>query len=107
MSGAADHSYQLKCFMERAFALAARASNRVYPNPKVGALLVRNDKIVGEGFHAVAGSGNTADIHPRQSNRYSHLHAARPAQRDLRIERSPHAPDFLSTLLFPQSSAFG
>jgi riboflavin biosynthesis protein RibD len=37
-------------YMERAIELARRGVGRVSPNPAVGAVLVRDDRIVGEGF---------------------------------------------------------
>lgn len=43
-------------WMRRALDLAARARGRTSPNPMVGAVLVRDGEIVGEGFHAYAGS---------------------------------------------------
>lgn len=43
-------------WMRRALELAARARGRTSPNPMVGAVLVRDDQLVGEGFHAYAGS---------------------------------------------------
>jgi diaminohydroxyphosphoribosylaminopyrimidine deaminase/5-amino-6-(5-phosphoribosylamino)uracil reductase len=42
-------------FMARAIELAARADYRTHPNPKVGALVVRDGVVLGEGFHARAG----------------------------------------------------
>ncbi|MCA9796280.1 MAG: bifunctional diaminohydroxyphosphoribosylaminopyrimidine deaminase/5-amino-6-(5-phosphoribosylamino)uracil reductase RibD, partial [Candidatus Eremiobacteraeota bacterium] len=42
-------------FMERALQLAARGLGRTRPNPVVGAVIVRDDKIVGEGWHQKAG----------------------------------------------------
>jgi len=48
-------------FMRRALALAARGLGRTYPNPPVGAVLVRGGRVVGEGFHAKAG-GPHAEI---------------------------------------------
>ncbi len=42
-------------FMSRALELARRADARVEPNPRVGAVVVRDGRIVGEGFHAEAG----------------------------------------------------
>lgn len=42
-------------FMARALELAARGVGRTFPNPPVGAVLVRGGRIVGEGFHARAG----------------------------------------------------
>ncbi|HSB71715.1 MAG TPA: bifunctional diaminohydroxyphosphoribosylaminopyrimidine deaminase/5-amino-6-(5-phosphoribosylamino)uracil reductase RibD [Candidatus Methylomirabilis sp.] len=43
-------------WMRRALDLAARARGRTSPNPMVGAVLVKDGEIVGEGFHAYAGS---------------------------------------------------
>jgi len=43
-------------WMRRALELAARARGRTSPNPMVGAVLVRDNQPVGEGFHAYAGS---------------------------------------------------
>jgi len=43
-------------YMERALALASRGRGRTSPNPMVGAVLVRNHTIIGEGFHAALGS---------------------------------------------------
>src|SRR6202158_3011106 len=42
-------------YMRRALRLAARAAGRPSPNPMVGAVVVRGDTIVGEGFHRAAG----------------------------------------------------
>ncbi len=41
--------------MQRALDLAARTDGRVYPNPYVGAVVVRDGRIIGEGWHARAG----------------------------------------------------
>ena len=43
-------------WMRRALALAARGLGRTFPNPPVGAVLVRGGRVVGEGFHARTGS---------------------------------------------------
>lgn len=43
-------------FMARALELAARGLGRTFPNPPVGAVLVRGGRIVGEGFHRRAGA---------------------------------------------------
>ena len=48
-------------FMARALALAARGLGRTFPNPPVGAVLVRGGRILGEGFHRRAG-GPHAEI---------------------------------------------
>jgi diaminohydroxyphosphoribosylaminopyrimidine deaminase / 5-amino-6-(5-phosphoribosylamino)uracil reductase len=42
-------------FMDRALALAARAVGLASPNPLVGAVLVREGRVVGEGFHTYDG----------------------------------------------------
>ncbi len=47
--------------MQRAISLAARGKGRVSPNPCVGCVIVKNGKIVGEGFHPVFG-GPHAEI---------------------------------------------
>ncbi len=41
--------------MRRALELAAKALGRTSPNPAVGAVIVRNGRIIGEGFHRRAG----------------------------------------------------
>ena len=45
-----------RSFMRRALELAAASQGRTSPNPTVGAVLVKDGKVVGEGFHAFAGS---------------------------------------------------
>ena len=42
-------------YMARALALAARGKGYTSPNPCVGALVVKNDQIIGQGFHPKAG----------------------------------------------------
>jgi len=42
-------------FMRRALELAAKAGGRTSPNPMVGAVIVRDGRIVGEGYHERAG----------------------------------------------------
>lgn len=44
-----------KEFMELALNLAGKGSGRVLPNPRVGAVIVKNGKIVGQGFHEYFG----------------------------------------------------
>lgn len=48
--------------MERALELARRGLGRTSPNPAVGAVVVREQKIVGEGYHQKAGTPH-AEIH--------------------------------------------
>ena len=42
--------------MKRALMLAARAKGKTSPNPMVGALLVKNNRIISEGYHKKAGT---------------------------------------------------
>ena len=42
-------------FLDLALALAAKGEGQVRPNPMVGALVVKNDIIVGKGFHRYEG----------------------------------------------------
>lgn len=42
-------------YIRRTFELAARARGRTSPNPLVGAVVVRDGQVVGEGFHRQAG----------------------------------------------------
>lgn len=42
-------------FMRRALELAARGRGRTRPNPCVGAVIVRNGRVLGEGWHRAAG----------------------------------------------------
>lgn len=43
-------------YMEIALALAAKARGRTSPNPMVGAVVVKDNQIVGQGYHARAGT---------------------------------------------------
>ncbi|MFN2528144.1 MAG: bifunctional diaminohydroxyphosphoribosylaminopyrimidine deaminase/5-amino-6-(5-phosphoribosylamino)uracil reductase RibD [Candidatus Baltobacteraceae bacterium] len=47
-----------RLYLERALELAARGSANTAPNPPVGAVIVRDGEIVGEGYHHVAGSSH-------------------------------------------------
>ena len=49
-------------FMETALELAARGAGYTSPNPMVGAVVVRNGAIVGQGWHRKAG-GPHAEVH--------------------------------------------
>lgn len=46
-----EHEY----FMQKALCLALKAKGRTFPNPLVGALVVKNGKIIGKGYHRKAG----------------------------------------------------
>lgn len=43
-------------FMQRAFALSKQANGQNFPNPMVGAVIVREGRIIGEGYHRKYGS---------------------------------------------------
>ena len=43
-------------YMRLAMNLALKASNKTSPNPMVGAVIVKNGRIVGKGYHQKAGS---------------------------------------------------
>lgn len=49
-------------FLERAIALAERGRGLTSPNPVVGAVVVREGRVVGEGFHAAAGQDHAEVI---------------------------------------------
>ncbi len=44
--------------MQRAIAIASKASGRVTPNPLVGCVVVKDDRIVGEGYHQEYGKAH-------------------------------------------------
>lgn len=52
---------EVERFMRIALNLAAQAKGETYPNPLVGAVIVKNNRIVGRGFHKKAG-GPHAEI---------------------------------------------
>ena len=45
-----------KKFMLRAIELAKKAEGKTYPNPLVGAVIVKNGKVISEGHHKKAGT---------------------------------------------------
>jgi len=51
-----------RLFLERAYELAARGTGNTAPNPLVGAVVVRDGRIVGEGYHHRAGTPH-AEVH--------------------------------------------
>lgn len=52
--------------MQRALDLAKRAKGRTSPNPLVGAVIVKNGKVIGEGYHQKAGTAH-AEVHARNA----------------------------------------
>ncbi len=57
--------------MRRALALAARGLGRTWPNPPVGAVLVRDGRVVGEGFHRRVGAAHAEIEAIRAAGRYA------------------------------------
>lgn len=53
-------------FLTRCLQLANQARGRTYPNPMVGAVIVHHGKIIGEGYHKLAG-GPHAEVEAIQS----------------------------------------
>ena len=47
--------YNDRYFLEKTFELAQKAKGKTSPNPLVGAVIVKNDKVVGFGYHKKAG----------------------------------------------------
>ena len=54
----ATHTARDRAFMRRALVLARRGWGRTAPNPMVGAVVVRDGEIVGEGWHAEYGAAH-------------------------------------------------
>ena len=57
-------------YMHKAFELAKKGIGRVNPNPLVGAVIVKNDKIIGEGYHEYFG-GPHAEVNAFRSAKES------------------------------------
>ena len=51
-----------RAFMQRALDLARQAKGRTSPNPLVGAVIVKDGKVIGEGYHKKAGTAH-AEVH--------------------------------------------
>ncbi|MFY9884605.1 MAG: bifunctional diaminohydroxyphosphoribosylaminopyrimidine deaminase/5-amino-6-(5-phosphoribosylamino)uracil reductase RibD, partial [Candidatus Cybelea sp.] len=49
-------------FLQRAYELAARGVGSTAPNPPVGAVVVRDEQLVGEGYHRRAGDAHAESI---------------------------------------------
>ena len=47
-----------KKYIERTFYLAKKGEGKVSPNPLVGCVIVKNNKIIGEGYHEKYGSSH-------------------------------------------------
>ena len=49
-------------YMKKAIALAKKGKDAVYPNPRVGAVIVKNNRIIAQGFHAKYGQPHAEKI---------------------------------------------
>ena len=49
-------------FMQQAIELAKRGLGKTSPNPPVGAVVVKNGEIIGQGFHYAAGENEQGPI---------------------------------------------
>lgn len=56
-----------KAYMQMALTLAARGRGRTFPNPMVGAVVVREGRVVGRGFHVRAGEAHAEPIALREA----------------------------------------
>lgn len=72
-------------YMRAALGLARRAAGRTSPNPMVGAVVVRGDRIVGRGYHARAGDDHAEVVALRQAGA-----AARGATLYVNLEPCSH-----------------
>ena len=75
--------------MKRCLALAEKAIGNTYPNPMVGAIIVYENKIIGEGWHQKAGKPH-AEVNAinEVSNKTCLLYTS-PSPRDLSTSRMP------------------
>ena len=48
--------------MERAIELAKMGRGNVSPNPMVGCVLVKNDNVIGEGYHEIYGGPHAEEM---------------------------------------------
>ncbi|MFC1576433.1 bifunctional diaminohydroxyphosphoribosylaminopyrimidine deaminase/5-amino-6-(5-phosphoribosylamino)uracil reductase RibD [Candidatus Omnitrophota bacterium] len=56
-------------FMKRAILLAKRAEGKTFPNPVVGAVVVKKGRITGEGYHKKAGTAHAEIIALRRAGK--------------------------------------
>lgn len=61
-----DHPKPPETWMARALELARRGLYTAHPNPRVGCVLVKDGRLVGEGYHARAGEPH-AEVHALRS----------------------------------------
>lgn len=59
-------------YLQRTLELAQKSDSRVFPNPRVGAVLVYENRIIGEGFHEFSG-GPHAEVNAVNNTKDKHL----------------------------------
>ena len=74
--------------MRRALELALRGAGRTNPNPLVGAVLVRDGRVIGEGWHRRYG-----DLHAEREAATAPDEATRDARGDAPSERGDGSPE--------------
>ena len=57
-----DHKAQHAAYMARALSLAKRGIYTTHPNPRVGCVIVKDNQIIGEGWHKTAGKDHAEVI---------------------------------------------
>jgi diaminohydroxyphosphoribosylaminopyrimidine deaminase/5-amino-6-(5-phosphoribosylamino)uracil reductase len=62
---------EINKYMKRAVYLARKAAGQTFPNPLVGAVIVNNGRVVGEGFHRKAGGPHAEIFALRQAKEKS------------------------------------
>lgn len=75
--------------MHRCLELASSGSGKVSPNPLVGAILVHNDEIIGEGFHESYGSSH-AEVNAIKSVQEKNKHRISAATLYVNLEPCNH-----------------
>jgi diaminohydroxyphosphoribosylaminopyrimidine deaminase / 5-amino-6-(5-phosphoribosylamino)uracil reductase len=76
-------------FMERCVQLAMLGAGYVAPNPMVGAVLVHQNKIIGEGYHATFGQAH-AEVNCINSVQEQHQHLIKDATLYVSLEPCNH-----------------
>ncbi|MEO6720784.1 MAG: bifunctional diaminohydroxyphosphoribosylaminopyrimidine deaminase/5-amino-6-(5-phosphoribosylamino)uracil reductase RibD [Ferruginibacter sp.] len=76
-------------YMQRCFALAQLGAGNVAPNPMVGAVLVHNDRIIGEGYHKQYGQAH-AEVNCINDVSNDDLHLIKEATMYVSLEPCAH-----------------
>ena len=87
-----EHGKEIKndqFYIRRCIELAKMAEGKTYPNPLVGAVIVHNNKIIGEGFHQKAGLPH-AEINAINAVKEEHQHLIPKATIYVSLEPCAH-----------------